>query len=214
MSDVNLDLVALYKRMTTKPAPKFHVAPVSGDVAGARVEKAGLGSSYYATDPVTGIEYFMPVTVKFPDSSTTNAPDGLEGASTGLLTTWQLPFPIISMDMRKVVIETPLTERNGSVKELIQTKDYDITIKGFIVSATDDYPEADVMRMRDLFEVGQSISIRSALTDIFLLRPNRNGSDQVVILDLSFPGVKGVQNIEYYELKLVSDEPFNLIDIS
>jgi len=36
----------------------------------------------------------------------------------------------------------------------------------------------------------------------------------VVIRELTFPPVTGVKNVRPYELKMVSDEPFNVIIIS
>ena len=55
--------------------------------------------------------------------------------------------------------------------------------------------------------------MRCALTDIFLVRPDRGGSDNVVITSMEFPAVKGIQNVKPYVLKLLSDAPFNLIKL-
>jgi hypothetical protein len=89
--------------------------------------------------------------------------------------------------------------------------DYEITIKGFIVATTHEFPEDAVASLQAIYELNEAISIQCPLTDIFLLRPDRSGSDQVVIKELKFPAVTGVKNIRPYELKLLSDEPFNLI---
>ena len=111
-------------------------------------------------------------------------------------------------------METPLTERNGTVKELISRADYEITIKGFLIASGNDFPEADATRLRNLFEASVPVSISCALTDLFLLRPDRSGSDQVVFRALAFPEVRGIKNVRPFELQCVSDEPFNLQDIT
>ena len=121
---------------------------------------------------------------------------------------------MISISGRKTIVETPLTERRGTVKELINIEDYEIVIKGFIIGATNDFPENDVAILRNIYEQNSALSIQCPLTDIFLLRPDRSGSDQVVIKDLRFPGIKAVKNVCPYELHMVSDEPFNLIEIA
>ena len=122
-------------------------------------------------------------------------------------------YPVISISSRKTIIETPLTERRGTVKELINMQDYEIVIKGFIIGNSNEFPEAEVGRLRTIYEQNSALSVQCPLTDIFLLRPDRSGSDQVVIRELIFPAVKGVKNIRPYQLRMVSDEPFNLVTI-
>jgi hypothetical protein len=67
--------------------------------------------------------------------------------------------------------------------------------------------------LRDAYEQNKPVSIASAVTDIFLLRPDRSGSDKVVIAEMRMPVIPGVKNVRPYELKLISDETFNLISI-
>ena len=93
-------------------------------------------------------------------------------------------------------------------------QDYDIVIKGFIITNANEFPENDVTTLRNIYEQNVALSIQCPLTDIFLLRPDRSGSDQVVIRELKFPAINGVKNVRPYELRLVSDEAFNLISIS
>lgn len=160
-----------------------------------RTEAGVHGAPYYATD-AHGKEYFLPVTLTSPGR------------------TIELPYPVISITSRKTIIETPLTERRGTVKELINIQDYEINIKGFIISDTNDFPETAITLLRDLYEQNTAVSITNPITDIFLLRTDRKGSDQVVIKEIRLPPITGIKNIRPYELVLVSDEPFNLIDIS
>jgi Domain of unknown function (DUF6046) len=120
---------------------------------------------------------------------------------------------VISISGRKTIIETPLTERRGTVKELINIEDYEIVIKGLIINGTNEFPEADVTTLRDVYEQNVALSIECPMTDIFLLRPDRKGSDQVVIKELKFPAIQGVKHVRPYELRLITDEPYNLISI-
>jgi len=120
----------------------------------------------------------------------------------------------MSIKLKKIIIKTPLTERTGTVKELIQCEDVEIKIRGYLIAATQDYPENLVTTLRDLFEQNVAINIKSPLTDIFLLRPDRSGSDQVVITDLEIVEKKGVKNVVEYRMELLSDAPFSLFDIS
>ena len=127
---------------------------------------------------------------------------------------WNLPYPVVSISSRKTIVETPLTERRGTVKELINIQDYEITIRGFIIGKPNEFPESDVTLLRTIYEQNTPISIQCPITDIFLVRPERNGSDEVVISDLKFPSIQGVKNVRPYELHLISDEAFNLLTIN
>jgi hypothetical protein len=221
-SEVDLDLASLFFKAFGTPASVFepNLQDVRGDTSLSRTEQSAIGGSpYYANDLVLGVEYFMPVTLIYPDTAQKdglvaplifngNNVSGRDSGSTGVLREWNLPFPLITITAKK----TLLTERRGTVKELIQLKDYDITIKGFLIAGTNDYPEDLVTTLRNIYEINGTIGIKSPLTDIFLLRSD--SSDQVVITEMHLPGLKGVKNVEPYELKLVSDSIFNLIDIS
>ena len=214
MAIVDLDLWDLYKKEfgSDPSAFKPQIEPVMGDTELSRVNTGKLGSPYYATDAGLGVEYFMPVLLTYPDTSADNS--GLLPGGTGILMSWNLPFPIVKVGGKKTVIETPLTERRGSVKELVNIQDYKITITGLLIAATNDFPEEQVTALRTLYEQNTPITIKCPLTDIWLMRPDRSGSDQVVILDFDITTKKGVKNVVEYRLELVSDEPFNLIDIS
>jgi Domain of unknown function (DUF6046) len=162
-------------------------------------------SQFYANDAL-GNEYFLPVTITWQQATPI-------GQST-TATSWDLPYPIVSITARKTIIETALTERRGTVKELINSKDFEITVKGFIIGDDNEFPQDDVTMLRTLYEQNAAVGIANALTDIFLLRPDRSGSDQVVITGLHLPEVKGIKNVRPYQLTMLSDEPFNLIAIS
>jgi hypothetical protein len=208
MAEVSLSLVELFEKAfqykTQAFEPRFKTVTGDGDTFSDRKEYSEIGSPYYAIDPFNR-EYFMPVTLSYPASTENN---------NDVMQSWELPHPIISINSKKNIVETQLVERRGTVKELINIEDYEIIIKGFIVAQTHEFPEKEVARLRKLYEFNVPLSIQCPITDIFLLRPDRNGSDQVIIKELKFPAVKGIKNVRPYELLLVSDAPFNLVSIA
>jgi hypothetical protein len=208
MAEISLSLATLFEQTfgykTLAFEPKFE--KVTG--RNERKEQGVGGSAYYATD-ASGVEYYMPVTLIYTETNGRST-DTNDDAT---LKRWNLPYPVISIECKKTIIETALAGRNGTVKELIGAQDYVITIKGVIVGANNEFPEESMSTLRSIYEQNIALSIECPLTDIFLLRPNRNGSDKVVMSELKLPVVTGVKNIRAYELKLLSDEAFNLITI-
>lgn len=142
----------------------------------------------YGTDQF-GRTYFLPVII-----------DGYE-----------LPHPSMSVRVRKHVVETEMTERHGSVKEIINTGDYEFIIRGFCIG-NNEWPEATIRELADLYSKKSSLSMQSALSDIFLFDRERNGYDKVVIMELEFPEYKGVEFVKPYAMHLKSDSPFNLVE--
>ncbi len=220
MGEINLSLSAIFEQVwgykTTAFEPELPAKP-------GRKETGLSGSSYYTTEgSVNGREYFMPVLVTYPDYS--DLPDNAPGqngglglaapsGSLGILKQIYLPYPVISIRSSKTIIQTPLTERRGTVKEFININDYEITIKGFVINKTNDYPEETLSILRDLNELGEAVQVACPALDLFLKRPGRKGSDHVVISSFNVIENRGVKNVRPYEMTLISDEPFNLIDI-
>ncbi len=211
MAELSFNLADLFEEAYGYRSAAFDMQfdPVAGDsgLPGTRTEQGALGSPYYSHDGLSK-EYYMPVTISYERSA------GNEGSAGTGTTDWDLPHPVIAINSRKTIVETALTERRGTVKELINVQDYDIVIKGFIINATHEFPEQMVTRLRTIYEQNEPLSIKCPLTDIFLVRPDRKGSDKVVIKELKFPAVTGIKNVRPYELHLVSDEPFNLVSFS
>ena len=228
MAEISFSIADLFEKTfgykTRAFDPNFIPIKGNGGVESLTRTEFGVHGSEYYTDDALGREYFMPVKITFADKTgkgndtkladITGGSSGIiSGGGIGVLKDWNLPYPVISITSRKTIIETPLTERRGTVKELINIQDYEIIIKGFIISTSNEFPENDVTTLRTIYEQNTPVSIQCPLTDIFLLRPDRSGSDLVVIRELKFPVITGVKNIRPYELRMVSDEPFNLIKI-
>lgn len=184
-----------YKTQAFKP--EFSIKPGRNNVA-------ALGASYYNKDQY-GVEYFMPVRVTYPVSTVAE-----NGAPVSKLHEMYLGHPVISINASKVMVNTTLVRRPGTVKELICSSDYTINVRGFMIGANNEFPEAEVTALRNLWELRTTVGIQCPLTDIFLLRTERNGSDQVVVKELRLPEVVGIKHVKPYELVLESDMPFSL----
>lgn len=146
-------------------------------------QNTALGSPLWSQNS-KGITYFMPVTL-----------DGIE-----------LPNTLISFSGKKNIVETPLIGRRGTVKELINIEDYEIQIRGIVVDDGRSFPDEFIMKLQELFEKNESVSLQCALTDIFLQQ-----DDSVVIKAIRFPDMKGIENAQAFEINCVSDPYFELI---
>jgi len=213
MAEISLSLADLFEQAfgykTRAFEPKFQKANKRGQ------EQGKAGAPFYAKN-AQGQEYFMPVTISYPDTGAAASPPAgvtTDARSFTSKKSWQLPYPVISVESSKTIVRTQLTERRGTVKELINIADYQITIKGLILGES-EFPETVISTLRDIYERNTPLSIQCPLTDIFLLRPDRSGSDQVVISELKLPAAGSSESVRPYELKLISDEIFNLISIT
>jgi hypothetical protein len=148
----------------------------------ARRESSDLGQPYYDVDDL-GREHFMPIR----------------------LNGWLIPFGVVSVTPRKNVVSTPMVERDGSVHEIISINDYSINIKGILLIRENDYPEAEVIKLHDIFRINAAVELRSAKTDIFL-----KGEDKVVITEVPLLATPGIQQAQPFEINCMSDKIFTL----
>jgi hypothetical protein len=146
------------------------------------------GTSFYGSNALTGGFYFLPAYFDLQNGNS-----------------YTIPFPIIRVQSQKRIVETPLTERKGAVVELINQESWKIYIKGFIVSKDGTYPEKDILQMKEVYEANAALRLRCALTDLFL-----TADDRVVITDLNFPEVKGVEHVKPFEMGMISASVFDL----
>lgn len=105
----------------------------------------------------------------------------------------------------KQIIKTNIQGVNGSVKEYISQGDYEITIKGALVDESGQrYPEEQVKQLVEYCEVPESVRIYSRfLNDNFDIQ-------YLTIQEANFPQVEGVENVQLFEIKAVSDDPIEL----
>ncbi len=156
--------------------------------APVRPERTKRGSTLYAKD-WRGRWYFMPVV--------------FEHAFIGRI---EIPHALVNVTGKKNIVETAMVGRKGSVKELINLEDYKITIAGFIQSTDGTWPEDDIARMRDLYNVNESVDLLCALTDEIL-----DEDDRVVITNIEFPSTPGTEDGQVIRIECTTDKPFELI---
>jgi len=163
---------------------------------GSKAEKARveiLKNGYSATplaqqqaqrSSILGTPIFMPCTI-----------DGFE-----------LPNePLITIEIGKSIVRTDLAGYNGSVKENMGLGDYEIVIQGVATNdQSDDYPEATVRRLREIFEKKKEVSIVSPLMALF-------GIHFIAIERLRLPAVEGQIQFTGYEFQCFSDMDVSLI---
>lgn len=117
----------------------------------------------------------------------------------------QLWHPVMRATGRKTIVETPLVERGGSVKEIIAIDDWAISIRGTIKNQKGQWPYDELQQLLDLYQRNEAVSIVSALTSRLL-----NGNEYVVIKNLDLPDNPGFEESVFYEMECVADMPFEL----
>lgn len=226
---MNLSLTEAFLRSVDYPidtfADRLSFAEVKGDRKagrgiGTRTETGIYGSRYYAED-VLGKEYYLPVKVTvgnniIPGSSSTYAEalgiDDKKGDYTGV---WDLPYPMISAaEQTKKIVDTELTERGGMVSELINLSGYKISIRGYLINQkANEFPQDEYDTMVRLGNLNIPVRIDNVMTDI-LFMDSQNPGRMATIRNMKFTPRPGVKNVVEYMFDLITEVPFNLIDIS
>ena len=149
-----------------------------------RKTASNLGQPYYATD-LFGREFFLPVTL-----------DGI-----------LIPFAVLGMTWKKIIVNTPMPERGGSVKEIVSIDDYKFNLKGILIIDEFAFPESEIIKIHDLFTVNKSVPMRSVISDIVL---NGTFNHAVVIKEIKWPPVTGIEHVKPFEMDLESDSILDL----
>jgi hypothetical protein len=145
------------------------------------------GQPLYGQSDLIGREVFCPITIEV---------DGVN---------YDFPFAVIGVRRAKTVVKTDMVELSGSVKELIGLRDYEITIKGFLVGDLEQFPDEKMKVLDDVFSFNQAVRLKSAYTDIFL-----HDNDYVVIEDLQIPEKPKVIGVRDFSMQASSDSIFTL----
>lgn len=202
MSTISISIADLGQQVAGQSfEPRFEPVPTS-DVTKTngtqRAERGKIGGSAYYEPAGGGRETYMPVVLRYV------LEDGTQKEIS-------LPNPTLAVQSRKRIVETPLTERDGTVKELISVEGYQITVRGLIIGVNNEFPEDDLIMLQQLYSQKKSVQIANVISDVFLVAPGKTA--EVVITDFRLPERKGVKHVREYEMLLVNDEPFNLKEI-
>ena len=154
-----------------------------------RRDKSAKGVSYRVVTS-GGAEAFLPIWLS---EQTRNALEYL------------LPNTMLSMTSRKNIVKTNLVNRDGSVKEEISMNDWELRIRGVLVSTDNNYPESEKQLLVEWYKKRKALNIQNVKTSICL-----DDHERVVIEELSFPEIRGFENTQPYEMLLSSDTEFSL----
>lgn len=150
-----------------------------------------LGVPFYAKNNL-GREVFMPIWLFEKDN-----PSDSEK--------YLLPNTVMSMTCKKNIVITPLVNRKGTVKEEISIDDWELNVKGVMVGEFSTYPEEQKQLLVEWFNEQGALNIQNARTAICL-----SEGEKVVITSLTFPEIRGFENTQPFEVKMISDTPFSL----
>jgi hypothetical protein len=191
--------------------PDYHFTDPNPNVAGHNTKRANGGSPLYGIDAY-GRDYFMPITIFTPAEQ---LPFGGTGAIVASIAkqTITLPYGVIRVMRSKRFIDTPLTERAGDVTELININDPMFRIRGILFDKNRQWPEDQLQMLENLFRAQTPVIMRSALSDIYLSTPERNGSYQVTIRNMEIPEGRGGINVRFYDMEVKGDMPFSLEEV-
>lgn len=136
----------------------------------------------------TGRWYFMPVTLH---------------SSLGAL---ELPCAAISLTSKKRIVETSLSGRRGTVHELVSVESYAITLSAILIGEDGNYPEEEVLRLRNLYELNEAIELESALSDLVL-----GNDDRIILETIEFPTASGSEATQPVHMTASTDASVELI---
>lgn len=145
------------------------------------------GQPFYSQSDTMGQKVFCPLTIEV---------DGKD---------YNFPYAVIGIERTKTVVNTPMTELNGSVKEIIGNQDYLIDIRGFVIGDYDNFPDEQLKALNDVHEHNKTVRLKSAYSDIFL-----HNNDNILITKLTIPQKPAVIGVRDFSLQAMSDGIFNL----
>lgn len=114
--------------------------------------------------------------------------------------------PLIALSLSKTIVETATVgkHRKGTVKEYICTEDYQISIKGLCIDDDDreSYPADQVDTLNRMFDINDALEVvDNAFLELFGIR-------KIVLKEIQFDEMVGIQAAQRYAISAVSDQDF------
>lgn len=198
-----------------------------------RITKIDFGTLWNIAFGYKGLPFFQPYysrgnyiqennfekgSAKFPDKIEVDkgkAPvytkDSTNGNMVLFLPIWinneLIPVARVYGGCKKIIKETPMVARKGSVKELIRFDDYRFTIQGMCVGLKKEYPESQIEKLNGFFNLTEPVKIKNAFIDSLVK------SEDFIIEDINFPDMRGVEHVKAFEMRIVSDSIFDLTEV-
>lgn len=118
----------------------------------------------------------------------------------------ELSCAAISISGEKRIVQTALVGRRGTVNELVNVDSYKVSITASLIGEDGNYPEKDVQRMREVWELNEAVMLISALTDLVV-----GGEDKFVFDKIEFPTMGGTEHVQIVKFTAHSDAAVELI---
>jgi len=113
--------------------------------------------------------------------------------------------PLVSLSQSKTIVETATVNRGrkGTVKELINTNDYQISFRGICFSEDmESYPADQVSILNQMMEIEYPLEVENNLFfELFQIR-------KIVLKDIQFDEMAGQQGLQSYVITAISDQDF------
>lgn len=118
----------------------------------------------------------------------------------------RLETVLVDVSQRKNIVTTAVQGRNGTVKEYISDGDYDVRIRGLVVTnGSSAYPYSQVRDLHDLLARSEALDVVADYLRLFNVY-------KLVVTGYSFPQKEGFQNVQAFEINCISDTPEELIE--
>jgi len=115
-----------------------------------------------------------------------------------------LDVVVIDATMPNIIKKTKVTGRKGRIKEYITQDDWNISLKGALLSNNkDEYPE-QIKELRALAQTGKELEVESRFLNEYCKVYN------IVVEQLRFPNRSGSLQKQAFEIRGSSDIPYEL----
>ena len=115
-----------------------------------------------------------------------------------------LDVALIEVNQSRNIVTTQIQGRNGTVKEYISDNDYDVTIRGVLVSPHSNVPPTKLAQ--DVY----NLSLSPIALDVYSNFLNLFNIFSIVIKDVQFNQIEGTRNAVGFSLVCISDTPFEI----
>jgi len=117
-----------------------------------------------------------------------------------------LPYTTLAnYRQRRRVVMTPISGRQGTVKELFASGDWSVELAGVMVgNDIFTYPEAQVRQLLEFKDMADSIPVAGRMFELL-------GIDELVITGIELPRAKGYPYAQPFRIRAVSDEAVELV---
>ena len=121
-------------------------------------------------------------------------------------TSYVFPFSLLTIKNKKIIKETPMVERGGSVIEEIGLGPWEIEIKGFLIDGNNEFPDDQLISLYQLYVANQvtntivTVQLKCAISDIFL-----GANPNVVITEIEIPPKAKVIGVRDFSMKMIQD---------